>query len=148
MSNAKCPLELSSTTLPRFSINQFKPFKDRLFGINYTTTNSLLALQFHDHASLSIPDTTTIKLPIFLILRISSQVPLECGPASPTCYSAPNGPPWGDNDVDSTVDVWIFNFGIRSEVSCLGGPKTDLAKPPELCQGCRIQNRGSRRRRI
>lgn len=115
---------LSSTTLPRFPPIQAHTFENSPLSLRHLLCSILTFIPFHIyHKPRSpIPDARTIKFPPLDILRIPPYISLKSCPPTPSSNSTADCPPGTDDDVYSSMDIWILSLGILCQISCLSRP--------------------------
>ena len=69
------------------------------------------------------------------MLRVPSQIPLECRPRRPSRYSAPYSTPRTDDNVNAAVKVGVLGFRVGFQVGGFGGPIGILPYDESFVQG-------------
>ena len=69
------------------------------------------------------------------MLRVPSQIPLECRPRGPSCYSTAYSAPGTDYDVNPAVDIGVFGSRVGFQVGGFCGPLGVLPYDESFVEG-------------
>ena len=129
---------LSSAPIVRISIDQTHPLEDPSLCFLPVPTPGLHippSLQVDPFPRTSLTDPTAVELPALDILRVPSQIPLECFPGRPPRHRAAYGTPRTDDDVDPAVRIGVPGVRVGFQVGGFGGAVGVLPYDEGFVQG-------------